>query len=53
MRAFLRQRPWIWVFVAFLVLFAAWTILFTVAFRNQPETVPVSPLPLESDHPGS
>jgi len=27
--------------VAFLVLFSAWTTLFTIAIKNQPEKVPL------------
>lgn len=41
MRAFLRERPWIWVCVAFLVLFGAWATLFTIALNNQPEKIPL------------
>lgn len=41
MRAFFRERPWIWVCVAFLVLFGAWTALFTIALNNQPEKIPL------------
>ncbi|MCB1078771.1 MAG: hypothetical protein KDM64_13205, partial [Verrucomicrobiae bacterium] len=44
MRNFLRERPWIWVVVAFVFLFSAWTTLFTIALRNQPEKVPLEHL---------
>lgn len=36
---FLASRPWIWVFVAFGVMFSAWTVMFTLAIKNQPERV--------------
>ncbi|MBL9153148.1 MAG: hypothetical protein JNK37_11700 [Verrucomicrobiales bacterium] len=41
MKAYLRERPWIWVVVAFVLLFSAWTTLFTIALKNQPEKVPL------------
>ena len=41
MKAFFRKRPWIWIYVAFLVLFGAWTTLFTIAYKNQPEQIPL------------
>ncbi|MCB1230969.1 MAG: hypothetical protein KDN19_11910 [Verrucomicrobiae bacterium] len=44
MRTFLRNRPWIWVWVAFFVLFGAWGTLFTIALKNQPEKVPLEQL---------
>ena len=36
---FLAKRPWIWIFVAFGIMFSAWTVMFTMAIKNQPENV--------------
>lgn len=41
MKNYLRERPWIWVVIAFVLLFSAWTTLFTIALKNQPEKVPL------------
>ena len=38
---FLAKRPWIWVFVAFGIMFSAWTVMFSLAMKNQPEVVPM------------
>lgn len=37
-----KSRPWIWVFVAFLVQLAAWTAWFVIAAHNRVEEVPLS-----------
>ena len=36
-------KPWLWVWVggAFLVMLAAWAVMFTVAAKNRVEDVPV------------
>lgn len=39
---FLARRPWIWVCVAFGLMFSAWTVMFTLAMRHQPEVVPLA-----------
>ncbi len=39
---FLAKRPWLWVFVAFGIMFSAWTVMFTLALKNQPQTVPLT-----------
>ncbi|MCB1237567.1 MAG: hypothetical protein KDM91_21055 [Verrucomicrobiae bacterium] len=39
MIALFRQRPWLWVVVAFLILFAAWGAFFTLAIKFQPEKI--------------
>ena len=44
MISFLKNRPWIWVWVAFGVLLSAWTILVTIAVNNQPEKIPLEHL---------
>ena len=36
---FLASRPWIWVFVAFALMFSAWSIMFSLAIKNQPQNV--------------
>ena len=36
---FLGRRPWIWIFVAFGIMFSAWTVMFTLAIKNQPAAV--------------
>ncbi|MDB6119469.1 MAG: hypothetical protein JWO08_3250 [Verrucomicrobiaceae bacterium] len=38
---FLARRPWLWVFVAFGIMLSAWTVMFTLALKNQPQTVPL------------
>ncbi|MCB1064427.1 MAG: hypothetical protein KDN20_16100 [Verrucomicrobiae bacterium] len=52
MIAFFRDRPWIWIYVAFLVLFGAWTTLFTIAYKNQPEQIPLGQA-AEQSQPGT
>gem|GEM_PF-1691715 len=37
----LARRPWLWVVFAFVMLLSAWSALFYVAMKNQPETVPL------------
>lgn len=44
MSSFLKKRPWIWVWVAFIVLLGAWTALFTIALKNQPRPIPLEHL---------
>lgn len=36
---FLRDRPWIWIIVAFLVLIASWVALFRIAKEHAPEPI--------------
>lgn len=36
---FLARRPWIWVFVAFAIMFSAWGVMFTLAMKHIPENV--------------
>lgn len=36
---FLRERPWLWIVLAFLLLIAGWTVLLKIAAENQPATV--------------
>ena len=37
----LRRKPWLWIVLAFVMLIAAWTVLITIAVRDQPEKIPV------------
>lgn len=37
----LRKKPWLWIVLAFVLLIAAWSVLFTIALKNQPETIPL------------
>ena len=37
---FFGKRPWLYVVVAFLIMFSAWTVMFTVAIKHQPKSVP-------------
>ena len=41
MRKWVRDRPWIWIVVVFVLLIAAWTVLIKVASENQPEQIEV------------
>lgn len=36
---FFRKRPWLWVLLAFVLLFSAWTAFFYIAWHNQPQTI--------------
>lgn len=38
---FFAKRPWIWVIAAFGIMFTAWGVMFTMAYRHQPKTVPM------------
>lgn len=41
MIAFVRDRPWIWIVFAFIVLIGSWVVLFKVAIENGPETIEI------------
>jgi hypothetical protein len=41
---FFASRPWLWVIFAFALLISAWTTLFWIALKNQPESVPLQTL---------
>ncbi len=41
MKAFFRQRPWLWIVLGFIVLISAWAVFMTIAIKNQPESVPL------------
>lgn len=43
---FLGRRPWLFVVAAFVMLLSAWSALFYIALQNQPETVPLTHLPV-------
>lgn len=38
---FIGKRPWLLVIAAFMVLFAVWGTMFTLAFKHQPKSVPM------------
>ena len=38
---FLRDRPWIWIIVAFLILITSWTVLLKVAGDRKPASVEI------------
>jgi len=38
---FLKERPWVWIIVAFIILITAWTILLKIAGERQPESVEI------------
>ncbi len=39
MMKWIRDRPWIWIVLVFVLLIAAWTVLIKVALNNQPEVI--------------
>lgn len=38
---FFGKRPWLFVVGAFVILITAWSVLFVLAYRHQPEQVPM------------
>jgi hypothetical protein len=36
---FIGKRPWLFIVAAFIVLFAVWGTMFTLAFTHQPEQI--------------
>ncbi len=36
------SRPWIWIVVALVVMVAFWSVVVTIAVKNQPDSVPVA-----------
>lgn len=41
--SWLRERPWVWIWIAFLVLISAWTVFILVSLRYQPASIPLPP----------
>ena len=41
MKEAIRKRPWLFIWVAFVLLIGAWALLITLAVRNAPGTVPL------------
>lgn len=41
--SWLAERPWIWIWVVFLVLISVWTGFIILAVKHQPASVPLSP----------
>lgn len=44
---YLRDRPWIWIILAFVILIITWTILLKVARENKPASVELYHPPTE------
>ncbi len=42
---FLRDRPWIWIILAFVVLITSWTILLKIAGEKRPASVEIHQKP--------
>ena len=42
MRQWLKERPWIWIVLFFLVVFLASAALVVIALTNQPTRIPTS-----------
>ena len=38
---FFGKRPWLYVVIAFMIMFTAWGFMFTLAIKHRPETVPL------------
>ncbi|MEQ1839301.1 MAG: hypothetical protein ABL994_02730 [Verrucomicrobiales bacterium] len=38
---FIRDRPWIWIIVAFVILITSWTILLKIAGEKRPASVEI------------
>lgn len=45
---FLGKRPWLFVVAAFMLLFAVWGTMFTLAYKYQPKTVDLAARVTES-----
>lgn len=37
------KKVWFFVILAFLILIGAWSVMITVALKNQPENIEISP----------
>jgi hypothetical protein len=40
---FIYRNPWVYIVLAFLVLFGAWSVLITLAVKNSPQRIEVKP----------
>lgn len=47
---FFASRPWLWVYVAFAIMFSAWTVMFAVAIKNKPQSVELTTPPPAAAH---
>jgi len=45
MTTWIKNRPWLFVPVFFLILIAAWIVLFRIAAKHAPEPVPIETRP--------
>lgn len=41
MITFLRERPWIWIVFAFVILISSWVVLFKIAGKYRPEPIEI------------
>lgn len=41
MITFFRERPWIWIVIAFVILIAGWIFLLRLASEHRPETISI------------
>ena len=41
MKTILNKHPWLLIVVAFTALISAWSVLITLAVKNQPEKIPI------------
>jgi hypothetical protein len=41
LKTFLRERPWIWIILGFVVMLAVMATMVVIAQRNEPATVPL------------
>jgi hypothetical protein len=51
MKKFLSDRPWIWIVVAFVVMFASLGTVIIIAVRNEPPSVPLEVRQQHDDGP--
>lgn len=45
---FLRDRPWLWIILAFVILITAWTFLLKIAGENRPASVEIYQAPTQT-----
>jgi hypothetical protein len=41
----LKERPWLFVVLAFMLLIGAWTTMIVLAVNHQPEAIPLEEVP--------
>ncbi len=45
---FLRDRPWLWIILAFIILITAWSILLKIAGDRKPASVEIYQAPTKN-----